>query len=84
MIGMEINTFYKSQKEVALMLCGQVDYYWGNEIKEDKFIENIKRIVNNNKHLIIKDDNYTAIVKLKCGKKRLELVSRLLNVKNLQ
>jgi len=75
----DIKTFYRTQGEVAEILIKLIDSYWNDEIKELDFIEVIKKIEQNNIHLIYKDGDFTTILKQKCGKRRLETLSRILN-----
>lgn len=70
--------FYKSQVEVATALCELIDLYWENKIKEQFMIESIKKIVENNKDKIIKDEGYTSVIKQKCGKRRLDIISKII------
>lgn len=79
---LEVKTFYKTQGEVAEILIKLIDSYWADTIKEDTLIDLIKRINQNNEHLLYKGSEFTSVVKMRCGKKRLELVSRILNVAN--
>lgn len=70
--------FYKSQLEVANALCELIDLYWDNNIKEQFMIEGIKKIVDNNKDKIIRDNEYTAVIRQKCGKRRLDVISKII------
>lgn len=79
---MEIKTFHKSQGEVAETLIKLIDSYWADEIKEDFMVDLVKRINKNNRHLLYKGENFSAAGKMRCGKRRLELVSRVLNMPN--
>lgn len=76
---MEVKTFYKTQIEVADTLNRIIDSYWNDEIKEATLMDLLKKVSENNKHLLYKDGEYTSVVKLKCGKRRLELVTKILD-----
>lgn len=76
---MEIKTYYKTQSEVADTINKLIDSYWEDEIKEEALIELIKKINQNNEHLLYKEGEFSSVVKLKSGKRRLELVSKILN-----
>ena len=75
-----IKTFYKNQSEVAKVIMKLVDSYWSNQINELTFIESIKKIEKNNDHLLYKGGDYSTILKQKCGKRRLEVISRILKL----
>ena len=79
---MEIKLFYKTQRELANALNTLIDSYWNNEIEEDKFIEEILRLYKNNSDKIIKDNEYTKILQQQCGKRRLEVVSKVMLIKS--
>lgn len=76
----DVKTFYKTQGEVAEIIIKLIDSYWGDEIKEPEFIELIQKIKQNNDHLIYKNGDFTTILKQKCGKRRLEVVARILKL----
>ena len=75
-----IKTFYKNQSEVAKAIMKLVDSYWSNQINEFTFIESIKKIEKNNDHLLYKDGDYSTILRQKCGKRRLEVITRILKL----
>jgi uncharacterized protein (TIGR04540 family) len=76
--------FYKNQKEVANALNILVDEYLNNEIEENNFIENINKIFKSNDSKVIKNNEFTPVIIQRCGKRRLEILSKIINfeVKN--
>ncbi|MFT5872636.1 MAG: hypothetical protein ACI8WT_001572 [Clostridium sp.] len=80
---MVVNTksFYKSQREVADAFNLLIDGYWSNEVCEEVFIENVKKIAENNETKVFtKKGQFPAILIQKCGKRRLEVISKILEV----
>lgn len=75
---MEVKMFYKTQREVAEVINQIIDKYWSNEILEEMMIEKIKLLYGNNESKFIKDDDFTTILKQQCGKRRLEVVEKLI------
>lgn len=75
---MELKRFYRTQRELAIALNQLIDSYWRNEILEDKLIENIKVIYENNNDKLLKNNEYTKVVLQQCGKRRLTIVSKIL------
>lgn len=73
-----INTFYKNQKEVAQALNLVIDAYWDKEIDEKTMINTVRNIVMNNYSKIFKGSNYTSTIKQRCGKKRLEVIDKII------
>ena len=80
MCCLEIKLFYKTQRELANILNKIVDEYWNNNIKEDELIQRIQTLVINNPGKIRKGDKFTTIIQQVCGKRRLEVINRILNM----
>lgn len=75
---MEIKTFYKSQVDVANALSEVIDAYLENKVEENFMINSINKIVENNKEKVINVEGFTAVVKQKCGKRRLSIISKII------
>jgi uncharacterized protein (TIGR04540 family) len=61
---------YKSQVEVSTAINELIDAYWDDQIAEEVLLKNINKMVEYNKSKILKDDDFTTILKQKCGKKK--------------
>jgi uncharacterized protein (TIGR04540 family) len=72
--------FYKSQVEVSTAINELIDAYWDDQIAEEVLLKNINKMVEYNKSKILKDDDFTTILKQKCGKRRLEIVAKILKL----
>lgn len=72
--------FYRTQRELAIALNQLIDSYWENEINEDELMESIKVIYENNNDKLLKDNDYTKVVLQQCGKRRLSVVSKILDI----
>lgn len=81
---MEIKSFYKTQRELAEIFNKIVDEYWDDNIKEDELIQHIQAIFINNAGKIKKGDKFTTIIQQVCGKRRLEVINRILDMQNKQ
>lgn len=80
-IPLDTKSFYKSQRDVADALNSLIDSYWNNEISEDVLIKSIRKISNNNKSKVFKDGHhYPAILLQRCGKRRLNVISKILGI----
>lgn len=77
---MELKRFYRTQRELAIALNQLIDSYWENEINEDELMESIKVIYENNNDKLLKDNDYTKVVLQQCGKRRLSIVSKILDI----
>ena len=77
---MEIKLFYKSQVEIADIINELIDRYWENNIDEPLLIDNINKLYDNNRTKILKDEEFTTVVRQKCGKRRIEVVARILKL----
>lgn len=76
---MEIKSYYKTQREIAEVLNYLVDSYWKDRIDEKYLTDKILSLHVNNPGKFIKNNNFTSILKQQCGKRRLEVVERILN-----
>lgn len=76
---MVVKKFYRTQREVATVINEIVDEYWVDNLTDEQLEENIKTIFDYNQDKIIKDNEYTTIIKQQCGKKRLAVVSKIIN-----
>lgn len=74
---MEVKRFYKNQTEVSIAINRIIDTYLNNQIDETSMINSIKTIFENNHSKIIKNGDYTKVLKQRCGKRRLEIVSKV-------
>ncbi|WP_227004683.1 TIGR04540 family protein [Jeotgalibaca arthritidis] len=69
--------FYRTQREVASVINEIIDEYWADKLTDLKLEENIMMVFKNNQDKIIKNDDYTTILKQQCGKNRLAVVSKI-------
>lgn len=74
---MEVKRFYRTQREVASIVNEIIDGYWAEKLTDEELEENITMIYENNLDKIIKNNEYTTIIKQQCGKNRLSIVSRI-------
>lgn len=75
---MESKLFYKTQRELATALNEIVDAYWNNCVSEDSLMQSVSNMYLNNPNKILKQEQFTTILKQQCGKRRLEVVERIL------
>jgi len=75
----EVKKFYRTQREVASVINEIIDEYWINNLTDEKLDENIMIIYKNNRDKIIKNNDYTTILKQQCGKNRLAVVTKIIN-----
>ena len=73
-------TFFKSQRALSDTLIELIDSYWDMEYKEEYFIRDLREIINKNEEKMFLDDGYTAVVRQRLGKRRLELVDKILEI----
>lgn len=75
---MKIKKFYRTQREVAAVINQIVDEYWVDNLTDEELEETIIMIYKNNQRKIIKNDDFTTILKQQCGKNRLTVVSKII------
>ena len=76
---MEVKKFYRTQREVAAVINEIVDEYWVDKLSDEELEENVKMIYKNNQDKIIKNNDYTTIIRQQCGKNRLAVVSTIID-----
>jgi uncharacterized protein (TIGR04540 family) len=74
----EFKMFYRTQRDLATAINSLVDEYWQDEIKELGLIKGVKNIYENNQDKLIKNNQFTKVVQQQCGKRRLEVVEKIL------
>jgi len=74
----EVKKFYRTQREVATVINEIIDQYWADNLTDEELEENIMIIYKNNQDKIIKNNEYTTIIKQQCGKNRLAVVSKII------
>ena len=75
---MEVKKFYRTQREVAAVINEIVDEYWVDKLTDEELEKNIIMIYKNNQRKIIKNDDFTTILKQQCGKNRLTVVENII------
>ena len=75
---MKVKKFYRTQREVAAVINEIVDEYWVDNLTDQELEENIIMIYKNNQRKIIKNDDFTTILKQQCGKNRLAVVANII------
>lgn len=80
---MEFKMFYKTQRELADVINQVIDLYWSDDITETEMIDTIKKLYANNSTKMIKEDDFTTVLKQQCGKRRLEVVQRIIEIKQV-
>ncbi|WP_306822134.1 TIGR04540 family protein [Mesobacillus foraminis] len=70
--------FYKTQRELAVSLNGIVDSYWNNELNEDTLIKRVNEVYINNPSKMLKEGDFTTVLRQQCGKRRLEVIERII------
>lgn len=73
-----MNTYFKSQKEFAEALIILINSYWEQKIEETEFLNRIKELVSKNEEKMFSDGDYTSIIRQRLGKRRIELLNKVL------
>lgn len=78
MVILQVKLFYKTQRDLAVSLNGIVDAYWKNELDEGTLIKSVRDVYINNPNKILKAGEFTTVLKQQCGKRRLEVIEKIL------
>lgn len=79
-VNLEIKLFYKTQRELATAINEIVDAYWENSVSENTLMQSVSNMYINNPNKVFKHEQFTTILKQQCGKRRLEVVERVLSM----
>lgn len=75
-----VRLFYRTQRELAIAVNDLIDSYWKEQIDEQQLIQSIKNIHQNNPGKLLKGNQFTTIVQQQSGKRRLQVVERILEI----
>jgi uncharacterized protein (TIGR04540 family) len=76
-----MNTYYKSQRDLANALIRIIDSYWDHNVTEKHLLKYLQTIYENNSNKIIDENSrIKSVVKQRLGKKRLSLIIQILNI----
>lgn len=81
---MKLKLFYRTQRELATALNELVDSYHEETVNEQVLIEGVTDMYENNKSKLIKNGEFTTVVQQQCGKRRLEIVVKILSMDNVK
>lgn len=76
---MKVKKYYRTQREVAAVINEIVDEYWVDNLTDKELEENVTMVYENNQDKIIKNNDYTTIIRQQCGKNRLAIVSKIID-----
>lgn len=77
---MKVKLFYRTQREVAIAVNNIINAYWEEVITEEELINNLEALYINNEKKIVKNNDFTTVLKQQCGKRRLEIVDRVIHM----
>ncbi|OFK54606.1 hypothetical protein HMPREF2811_08100 [Globicatella sp. HMSC072A10] len=60
---MEVKKFYRTQREVVSVINEIIDEYWADKLTDEELEQNMTMIYENNRDKIIKNNEYTTIIK---------------------
>ena len=80
MSDLRLKLFYRTQRELATALNELVDSYHAETVDEQGLIKGVTAMYENNRNKLMKDDEFTTVVQQQCGKRRLEIVERILSM----
>ena len=76
-------TYYKNQKELAQGLVEIIDTYWKQKTSEQNFLDYVNKVAQNNSEKLYKNNEFTSVIKQRLGKKRIELLNKILRTGEL-
>ncbi|SFA93724.1 conserved hypothetical protein [Lentibacillus halodurans] len=76
---MEVKLFQKTQRDLAASINLVIDEYWDDSISEKEMIDMIQKLYINNEDKFKRNGKYTTVLRQQCGKRRLNVVSKVLD-----
>ena len=76
---MELKLFYRTQRDLAIAINKVVDAYWIDKIDEQELVKDIQYLYENNYFRMLKNGNFPSVLHQQCGKRRLQIVERILD-----
>lgn len=80
MVLLEVKLFCRTQRDLAISLNKLIDGYWNEDITEKNLRDSVLKLYENNKSKFIKNGFFTKTVEQQCGKRRLEVIERILKI----
>lgn len=77
---MVVKRFYRTQRDLAKAVNEVVDAYWQEAITEEELISDVHSMYLNNSDKLMKDGVFTKIVQQQCGKRRLSLIKKIMEI----
>lgn len=77
---MELKLFHRTQRDLASAVNQIIDDHWNNRLSEQQMIDYIIAIHENNPNKFVKNQKFTTIIQQQCGKRRLEIVKKILHI----
>lgn len=77
---MEVKLFYRTQRDLANAINHLVDAYWQETVTEEGLISGIQSMYLNNQDKLIKNDTFTKIIQQQCGKRRILVIKKILEI----
>ncbi|MDC3415109.1 TIGR04540 family protein [Aquibacillus sp. 3ASR75-11] len=76
---MEVKLFQKTQRDLAAYINLVIDKYWDDFISEQEMVDLIQKLYINNEDKFKRNGKYTTVLRQQCGKRRLNVVSKVLD-----
>ncbi len=80
MFQLVVKRFYRTQRDLAKAINELVDAYWQEAVTEEELISDVHSMYLNNSDKLMKDGVFTKIVQQQCGKRRLSLVKKIVEI----
>lgn len=80
MFQVVVKRFYRTQRDLAKAINELVDAYWQEAVTEEELISDVHSMFLNNSDMLMKDGVFTKIVQQQCGKRRLTLIKKIVEI----
>ncbi|MBG9596522.1 glycosyl transferase [Bacillus mycoides] len=76
---MDFRRFYRTQRELGTAINEIIDAYWAEQLNDQQLSEKVKSIYKWNQEKLMKEQDFTTVIRQMCGKRRLKIVKDVLN-----
>jgi uncharacterized protein (TIGR04540 family) len=77
---LELKLFHRTQRDLATAINQTIDSYWNDHLSEQELIDSIKALHEHNQNKLLNEKGFTTIIQQQCGKRRLDVVKKILGV----
>lgn len=80
---MDVKAYHRNQRDLGKDINNIVNAYWEDEISKVELEDFVFELYDKNEPLFVKDGVFTTILQQQCGRRRLEIVAKILQLRGV-